>query len=56
MKPTLAGTENIVRRIFSALFSPLERLSIFQSLDKPGSRGSIRFHLIVGLVVVTLLT
>lgn len=56
MKPTLAGTENIVRRIFSALFSPLERLSIFKSLDKPGSRGSIRFHLIVGLVVVTLLT
>ncbi|MBQ8106186.1 MAG: HlyD family type I secretion periplasmic adaptor subunit [Afipia sp.] len=34
----------------------MERLSIFQSLDKPGSRGSIRFHLIVGLVVVTLLT
>lgn len=56
MKPTLAGTENIVRRIFSALFSPLERLSIFKNLDKPGSRGSIRFHLIVGLVVVTLLT
>ncbi|WP_024577978.1 MULTISPECIES: HlyD family type I secretion periplasmic adaptor subunit [unclassified Afipia] len=56
MKPTLAGTESIVRRIFSALFSPLERLSIFKSLDKPGSRGSIRFHLIVGLVVVTLLT
>lgn len=56
MKPTLAGTESIVRRIFSALFSPLDRLSIFKSLDKPGSRGSIRFHLIVGLVVVTLLT
>ncbi|MBR2120556.1 MAG: HlyD family type I secretion periplasmic adaptor subunit [Afipia sp.] len=34
----------------------MERLSIFKSLDKPGSRGSIRFHLIVGLVVVTLLT
>lgn len=56
MKPTLAGTESIVRRFFNALFSPLERLSIFKSLDKPGSRGSIRFHLIVGLVVVTLLT
>ncbi|MDO8981244.1 MAG: HlyD family type I secretion periplasmic adaptor subunit [Afipia sp.] len=55
-KPPLARTENIVRRIFTALFSPLERLSIFKSLDQPGSRRSIRFHLIVGLVVVTLLT
>lgn len=55
-KPTLARTEGIVRRIFTALFSPLERLSIFKSLDQPGSRRSIRFHLIVGLVVVTLLT
>nr|WP_249788551.1 HlyD family type I secretion periplasmic adaptor subunit [Bradyrhizobium sp. G127] len=34
----------------------MDRLSIFKSLDQPGSRGSIRFHLIVGLVVVTLLT
>lgn len=55
-KPPLARTEGIVRRIFTALFSPLERLSIFKSLDQPGSRRSIRFHLIVGLVVVTLLT
>lgn len=55
-KPPLARTESIVRRIFTALFSPLERLSIFKSLDQPGSRRSIRFHLIVGLVVVTLLT
>jgi HlyD family secretion protein len=55
-KPTLARTEGTVRRIFTALFSPLERLSIFKSLDQPGSRRSIRFHLIVGLVVVTLLT
>lgn len=55
-KPPLARTEGIVRRIFAALFSPLERLSIFKSLDQPGSRRSIRFHLIVGLVVVTLLT
>lgn len=55
-KPTLAKTEGTVRRIFTALFSPIERLSIFKSLDQPGSRGSIRFHLIVGLVVVTLLT
>ncbi|MCF2523640.1 HlyD family type I secretion periplasmic adaptor subunit [Bradyrhizobium sp. G127] len=38
------------------MLSPLDRLSIFKSLDQPGSRGSIRFHLIVGLVVVTLLT
>ncbi len=55
-KPPLARTEGIVRRIFTSLFSPLERLSIFKSLDQPGSRRSIRFHLIVGLVVVTLLT
>ncbi|TKT73298.1 HlyD family type I secretion periplasmic adaptor subunit [Afipia massiliensis] len=55
-KPPLARTEGNVRRIFTALFSPLERLSIFKSLDQPGSRRSIRFHLIVGLVVVTLLT
>lgn len=55
-KPPLARTEGIVRRIFTAFFSPLERLSIFKSLDQPGSRRSIRFHLIVGLVVVTLLT
>ncbi|MES2602409.1 MAG: HlyD family type I secretion periplasmic adaptor subunit [Pseudomonadota bacterium] len=55
MKPTLAGTEGIIRRTFNALFSPLERLSIFKSLDQPGSRKSIRFHLIVGLFVVTLL-
>ena len=54
--PTLAGTESKIRRVLNALLSPLERLSIFKSLDKPGSRGSIRFHLIVGLVVVTLLT
>ena len=55
-KPTLAGTEGTIRGILNALFSPLERISIFKSLDKPGSRGSIRLHLIVGLVVVTLLT
>jgi HlyD family secretion protein len=54
--PSLAGTEGIIRHMLNAVFSPLERLSIFKSLDKPGSRGSIRFHLIVGLVVVTLLT
>ncbi|WP_425993876.1 HlyD family type I secretion periplasmic adaptor subunit [Afipia sp. DC4300-2b1] len=54
--PTLAGTESKVRGVLNALFSPLDRLSIFKSLDQPGSRGSIRFHLIVGLVVVTLLT
>ncbi|CAN5278580.1 HlyD family type I secretion periplasmic adaptor subunit [soil metagenome] len=54
--PTLAGTEGTIRRVLNALFSPLERLSIFKSLDQPGSRKSIRFHLIVGLVVVTFLT
>ncbi|HEX7788960.1 MAG TPA: HlyD family type I secretion periplasmic adaptor subunit [Afipia sp.] len=55
-RPSLAGTEGKVRTVLSVLFSPLERLSIFKSLDKPGSRKSIRLHLIVGLVVVTLLT
>ena len=35
-KPNLARTEGTVRRIFTALFSPLERLSIFKSLDQPG--------------------
>jgi HlyD family secretion protein len=54
--PSLAGTEGVIRRTLNAVFSPLERISIFKSLDKPGSRRSIRFHLIVGLVVVTLLT
>ena len=54
--PTLEGTESIVRRVLDAVLSPLDRLSLFKGLDKPGSRGSIRFHLIVGLVVVTLLT
>ncbi len=54
--PSLAGTESVVRRVLNALLSPLERIAIFKSLDKPGSRKSIRFHLIVGLVVVTLLT
>ncbi|CAN5411824.1 HlyD family type I secretion periplasmic adaptor subunit [soil metagenome] len=57
MKGTsLADTESVIRRALDAVLSPLDRLSIFKSLDKPGSRGSIRFHLIVGLVVVTLLT
>jgi HlyD family secretion protein len=54
--PSLAGTERTIRGILNTIFAPLERLSIFKSLDQPGSRGSIRFHLIVGLVVVTLLT
>jgi HlyD family secretion protein len=54
--PSLAGAEGVIRRVLNALFSPLERISIFKSLDQPGSRRSIRFHLIVGLVVVTLLT
>ena len=53
--PSLEGTESAVRRVLNAILSPLERISLFKGLDKPGSRGSIRFHLIVGLVVVTLL-
>ena len=51
-KPSLAGTEGVIRRILNALFSPLERISLFKGLDQPGSRRSIRMHLIVGLVVV----
>jgi len=54
--PSLEGTESTIRRVLNAVFSPLEKISIFNGLNKPGSRKSIRLHLIVGLVVVTLLT
>jgi len=54
--PSLEKTEGMIRRVLNTVFSPLEKISIFNGLDKPGSRKSIRLHLIVGLVVVTLLT
>ncbi|MES2749750.1 MAG: HlyD family type I secretion periplasmic adaptor subunit [Pseudomonadota bacterium] len=53
---SLSGTEQKVRGAFGTLVSPLERISILNGLDVPGSRKSIRLHLIVGLVVVILLT
>lgn len=52
----LATTEGKVRSFWGILFAPLERSSIFKSLDQPGSRKSIRMHLIVGLTIVALLT
>jgi HlyD family secretion protein len=56
MWPGLAAIERMVRNAFAAACAPLERLALFRSLDQPGSRGSIRRHLIAGLVIVTLLT
>jgi len=56
MNTGLERTEGMIRRALNTLFSPLEKISLFNGLDKPGSRKSIRLHLIVGLVVVTLLT
>jgi len=56
MWPGLAAIERMVRNAFAAACAPLERLALFRSLDRPGSRGSIRRHLIAGLVIVTLLT
>jgi HlyD family secretion protein len=56
MWPGLAAIEGMVRNAFAAACAPLERLALFRSLDQPGSRGSIRRHLIAGLVIVTLLT
>lgn len=52
----LTQTEGRVRGFVSWLFSPLERIGLFKSLDMPGSRKSIRMHLIVGLVLVAFLT
>ena len=56
MNTGLERTEGMIRRALNTLFSPLEKISLFNGLDKPGSRKSIRLHLIVGLVMVTLLT
>jgi HlyD family secretion protein len=56
MWPGLGVIEGMVRNAFAAAFAPLERLALFRSLDQPGSRRSIRRHLIAGLVIVTLLT
>ncbi len=54
--PDLASTGGAVRGVLAGLVAPLERIALFRSLDQPGSRRSIRRHLIAGLVIVTLLT
>ena len=54
--PSLRVVEQNFRAVLSKVVTPLEKISIFQNLDVPGSRKSIRLHLIVGLAVVTLLT
>ena len=54
--PSLKVIERKFRAGLTKVVTPLEKISIFKSLDVPGSRKSIRLHLIVGLAVVTLLT
>ena len=54
--PSLAAIETKVRSILEAIFSRLDRIAIFKNLDQPGSRKSIRSHLIAGLVIVGILT
>ena len=54
--PSLHVVEHNLRTVLNKVVTPLEKISIFKSLDVPGSRRSIRLHLIVGLAVVSLLT
>ncbi len=54
--PSLKRVERNVRIVLNKITTPLEKISIFKGLDVPGSRRSIRLHLIVGLVVVSILT
>ena len=54
--PSLKVIERKFRAGLTKVVTPLEKISIFKSLDVPGSRKSIRLHLSVGLAVVTLLT
>lgn len=54
--PSLATIETKVRSVLETIFSRLDRIAIFKSLDQPGSRKSIRSHLIAGLVIVGILT
>ena len=53
---SLKTIETKIRNFFNPLLVRLERISIFKSLDVPGSRKSIRLHLIVGLAIVGVLT
>lgn len=54
--PSLATIETKIRSALETIFSRLDRIAIFKSLDQPGSRKSIRSHLIAGLVIVGVLT
>lgn len=54
--PSLETLETKIRAILDAIFARLDRIAIFQGLDQPGSRRSIRSHLIAGLVIVGILT
>jgi HlyD family secretion protein len=54
--PSIKVVERTFRAGLDKVVTPLEKISIFKNLDVPGSRKSIRLHLIVGLAVVTLLT
>ncbi|RTL55446.1 MAG: HlyD family type I secretion periplasmic adaptor subunit [Bradyrhizobiaceae bacterium] len=54
--PNLKAVEGRLRRLIEAATSKLDRIAIFKGLDVPGARKSIRMHLIVGLVLVSLLT
>ncbi|MEW6767719.1 MAG: HlyD family type I secretion periplasmic adaptor subunit [Pseudomonadota bacterium] len=53
---TLKRVERAIRNGLDRIVTPLEKISIFKGLDVPGSRKSIRLHLIVGLVVASILT
>ncbi len=55
-RPNLMKIEGGIRRLIDAVTSKLDRIAIFKGLDVPGARKSIRLHLIVGLVLVTMLT
>ena len=53
---SLKRFERKFREVLIRIVTPLEKISILKGLDVPGSRKSIRLHLIVGLTVVTILT
>ncbi len=47
--------ETKTRKLLNPVLLKLERIALFKSLDVPGSRKSIRLHLIMGLAIVSLL-
>ena len=53
---SLKTIETRIRDFLTPVLARLERIAIFKSLDVPGSRKSIRLHLIIGLAVVAVLT